>query len=437
MSLLLEYLKTFSSPNQHCVYDNKFYTKGQLIIDCELLTDNLFSDSEKNIYALFLPRSYIFIVSVLASLNSEHVFLPLDNEQPYQRTLEILLDSKAKYIIALKDEPTLFDGYTIKLTLSLNGEQINLWQKKEPNIVNIDNEAAYLIYSSGSTGKPKGILLKEKGVFEVIKEQIVITKITSHDKFAWCLNTAFDASLSDIFVSLISGATLFVFPYKLNQIKLFVQFFNEYNITYSDLPPSLLKILKPHALPSLKGIIFGGEVCPEEILKKWSVQSLLINAYGPTETTICSSMSIYSSNWTEGEIGVPLKGVEYFIQNDSGIHPILIGNKELTIEGMLLIAGEHLAINYYYNDFLNKKHFIYINEQRFYKTFDLVRFEQGKIIYLGREDRQMKVNGILICPEEIENYLYNHNYEVVVGLNKEKKLSLWYTDRHGLEKIKS
>jgi non-ribosomal peptide synthetase component F len=437
MSLLLNYIKRLTTPNETVLFDEIAYSKEQLLIDCEVLSQDFFYDNDKNIYAIYLPRSYAFIVSILASLNSKHIFLPLDVEQPYGRTQDILIDSNAKYIVSFKDEHFNPEGYSISKTILLKNCEIYLWEKNHHNLNVIDSEAAYLIYSSGSTGKPKGILLKEKGVLEVILEQIKITQITSCDNFAWCLNPSFDASLSDIFVSLLSGATLFTYPYKLSQIKQLILFFNEHKITYSDLPPSLLKIIEPKNMQFLKTIIFGGEVCPSETLNKWSAQCLLVNAYGPTETTICSSMSIYSSNWHEGEIGHPLKGVDYYLQTQEGIVPIEDFYYHDEKEGMLLIAGEHLAIGYYNNEQLNQKHFIQLNGKSLYKTFDLIRLKEDKIIYLGRSDRQIKVNGVLICPEEIENYLFNQGYEVVVGLNQNKKLSLWYTNKNALEQIKA
>lgn len=435
MSLLFNYIKTLTVPNEIILVDTVEYSKEQLLIDCQIIAEDFFYDKNKNIYAIYLPRSYAFVISILASLNTQHVFLPLDNEQSYERTQDILNDSNAKYIISLNNIDFSEAGYMKKLNITLKEYELVLWEKLSFHQNFIDSEAAYLIYSSGSTGKPKGILLKEKGILEVILEQINIIKITQNDKFAWCLNPSFDASLSDIFVSLLSGATLHIYPYKLNQIKKVIQFFNTYKITYSDLPPSLLKVLNPDNFFDLKGVIFGGEVCPIETLKKWNSQCLLINAYGPTETTICSSMSIHSNSWNEGEIGVPLKGVYYWIENDEGVSPIL--NDESSKEGMLLISGEHLAISYYNNQFLNEKHFFIYNNTRFYRTFDLVRQQKDKIIYLGRADRQLKVNGVLICPEEIENFLFNKGYEVVVGLDKEKKLNLWYTDKTSLERIKN
>lgn len=436
MSLLLNYIKQNIESNDKMIFDSQFYSKAQLLEDCYLISNKFFYEENKNIYALYLPRSYAFIVSILGCLNTKHIFLPLDSEQPNERTEDILKDSNAKYFISLKNQNFLPKNYSIKSIIQIGQDEICLWEKNEHTLIPIESEAAYLIYSSGSTGKPKGILLKEKGVIEVILEQIQITQISSSDHFAWCLNPSFDASLSDIFVSLLSGATLFIYPDKLSQIKKLIHYFNQHQITYSDLPPSLLKVLAPENIHYLKTIIFGGEVCPIETLKKWHTQCLLVNAYGPTETTICSSMSIYSNDWQEGEIGKPLKGVEYYLEKEDGI--IAIDNIFYPIEkeGMLLISGEHLAMGYYQNDILNQKHFFNLNGKIFYKTFDLIRLKNDKLIYLGRSDRQIKINGVLICPEEIENYLFNQGYEGVVGLNKNKKLCLWYT--HGvLEEIQT
>lgn len=167
-------------------------------------------------------------------------------------------------------------------------------------------------------------------------------------------------------------------------------------ITHVDLPPALLPYLDEQTVPEcLSTIIIGGEVCSPAVIRRWAAKLQIINVYGPTEATICTSMTLCDEHWDRAWIGDPLPGVVYRVCNADGI--------ELTTgsPGELRISGEAVALGYPWLPELSAKRFV--DDGRTFRTGDLVvRHENGRIEFLGRVDRQLKLRGLLICPEEVE-----------------------------------
>jgi len=266
------------------------------------------------------------------------------------------------------------------------------------------SDCDYIIFSSGSTGKPKKIMLSAAPVVEVVKSQARAIELAPGAHFLWLLNPAFDASLSDIYATLLSGAHLVVSDLRPSEIKKIAQTIAKHGITHCDVPPVVFSIwrkyqaLQPALFRSLQHIVFGGEKASESECVLLSRHFFLYNAYGPSETTICSSLYSLGRDLQSHDarrIGAPLPGVRYKVVNDE-----------------LHIGGEHCALGYD-DELLNHK-FYEENEAnasdqkgtkiiRWYKTGDKVSIdEQENYLYLGRLDRQFKHHGQLVCPEEIE-----------------------------------
>jgi acyl-coenzyme A synthetase/AMP-(fatty) acid ligase len=228
--------------------------------------------------------------------------------------------------------------------------------------------------------------LHDQGLVKVVKEQAKVLKIKKGSRVAWCLSPSFDASLSDIYSTLLSGACLCVYESDLTKIKTLLKFLNEGRVSHADLPPSLLSLIKPEDLPELKVVLFGGELANELAIKEWAEIKEIWNAYGPTEASICCAMRRVSDDWVCNEVGPLLPG---FIG--------IIGEG-----GDLWLAGEMLCIKYHQEE-LNESKFIFLDGVRYYKTGDLFQKIDGSWFYLGRKDRQFKWNGVLISPEEVES----------------------------------
>ncbi len=253
---------------------------------------------------------------------------------------------------------------------------------------------AYIIPSSGSTGQPKAIVVPHGSLVEVLTQQIEELDLDSSSQILDGLSLMFDARISDWGVALLCAGCLHFDPgLRLGDIEQLLSFLEQRKISYADLPPAVLAHCSPLRCPeSLKTILIGGEVASPGALEAWRKKVELWISYGPTEATICTSLHKYQGPLPYNPIGKPLRGVEYLID-----------------DGELLIHSCGLACEYLKNRELTEAKFISRQNKRWYRSGDSVRLEaDGNYAYLGRIDRQLKIEGQLVEPAEVERSLYLH-----------------------------
>lgn len=339
---------------------------------------------------IHLPKSIDLIATQLALNSKKMPFLTLEYGQT-SRLHQAISQVLPSHVFSCKNSELI----------------ISIYQKYKK----YDDDLAYIVFSSGSTGYPKEIHMKDAPVLSVVEQQANITSFDSNSTFLWLLNSAFDASLSDIYMTLLSGGHLVITDKKPNQIKSCFELIEKYNVTHTDIPPVVFSLWlkqmqkkKTH----LKHIVFGGELANENIVKQMLSYVRLYNAYGPTETTICSSMIEVDEDWSYQNVGKPLNGVLYKI-----------------IEDELHIGGEHCSLGYS-DPKLNNK-FYTENNTHWFQTGDIFKEENGNYFYQGRKDRQIKLNGQLICPEEIEYNAKKFGAENAQVILQQNKLHLYYS----------
>lgn len=263
------------------------------------------------------------------------------------------------------------------------------------------NDLAYLIFTSGSTGRPKGVLVTHRGIVSFLKAQISAFDLGSESRSLWYLSTSFDASVSDLGTAFLSGAAICIEPAeRLQPGNGLEQILADRAITYVDIPPSILRLLDPAALPpSLKTIVIGGEACALDVVRGFAAKVKLVNVYGPTESTVCTSLGQCGVDWSRPLIGLPLPGITYHLLDED------LNEIDGSEPGQLHIAGIGLARGYLNRPDLTEAKFIEHPRtgERLYRTGDLVtRTVDGQYQFLGRTDRQVKLRGMLVEPEEIE-----------------------------------
>lgn len=358
----------------------------------------LFKDKNKS-GLIYLEKNEYSIIFQLVLNATQNVFTSLDIATPKDRVNEIRSQLDSQWIISLDDFSE--EGYVVKY----ESEKFKIWERKSNKTYK--GKISHIYFSSGSTGKPKGIMLPAQPLVNVVKEQAQIIDMKENKKFAWLLSPSFDASLSDIYLTLLSGGQLHVCNFPQSKIKTVIKYFENNKITHSDISPSVLPLLNLNNL-YIESVIFGGEVANENIIKELAKSINMFNAYGPTENTICSSFKKVDQNWTCRNIGKPMKNVTFFLSD----------NNEL------LISGDNLCIGYM-DEILNQQKFLKKDNIRYYKTGDLVEYKNGEYFYLGRIDRQFKNNGVLISPEEIEQYAKKAGC-IDAKCQKEDKFVLYY-----------
>jgi acyl-CoA synthetase (AMP-forming)/AMP-acid ligase II/acyl carrier protein len=247
-------------------------------------------------------------------------------------------------------------------------------------------------------------------VVNVIEASIKKFAISRGSRVAQLASLNFDASVLEIFSTLLSGATLFLVD------SLVVmsgpelgRFLRENGITTMAIPPSLFDLVPAGDYPALRSIVVGGEACTAEIAARWSGGRLFFNAYAPTEATIYSTLMLCPEGSRKTPaLGRPIQNMQVYLLDHYG-QPAPAG-----VPGELHIGGVGVAPGYLNRRELTAEKFIPdpfsgSHGARLYKTGDLARFlPDGNLEFLGRTDHQVKIRGFRIELAEIETVLGEH-----------------------------
>ncbi len=357
----------------------------------------------ETLVALALPRSPDWVIGALAAWWAGAAFVPIDPAAPPQRRAFLLRDAAPAVVLTTEAHASLFADAGLPVLRSPPANSTTI--TREP-LALAPNQLAYRIYTSGSAGQPKGVDVEHRGLVPLLRAQIDAFDLRPGDRALWLLSPAFDASLSDVGTTLLSGAALFIEAEDdLRDPDRLVRLLHRRSITHVDIPPSLLRLLDPESMPTtLRTLIIGGEPCPVETVRAWARRFRLVNVYGPTEATICSSLCVCDADeWREPLVGQPTPGVRYFLLGED--------QQPLTGPGVgeLAIAGVGLARGYHRLPERTARQFIHCAGERLYRTGDRVRRRaDGEYVFLGRLDRQVKVNGQRVEPDEVEAVLLQH-----------------------------
>lgn len=373
---------------------------------------------------LFENKNINTIISILATLKVGASFILLYNGLPDERIKFILKDSRAKIIIT---EKTLYDKFDEITNIDIN--DISLENNMLVEVKNKADDVAYLIYTSGTTGKPKGTQQTHINLSNFINSfyNILDNNITNNDRFLSITNVSFDVSIAEIFTPLYYGATLYLYKdIAKSTIEELVIYLVNNKITFAYFPPAMLEEIADKLDTYKDRIYLNKMLVGVEPIKAATLEKFLnikkdihiINGYGPSETTICSTMYDFNNRKDKEDIvpiGKPLNNTKIFIMNkDLNLLPI-------GTVGEMYILGKGLGKEYKFNETLNHEKYININGERAFKTGDLGKWNKnGDILFCGRNDNQIKFRGYRIDLGEIENTLKSCNEvkNAVVILNK-------------------
>jgi amino acid adenylation domain-containing protein len=351
---------------------------------------------------------------VLGILKAGGAYVPLDPSYPQERLAYMLNDSGLKVLLTQeKLVASLPENQAKSICLDRDWEVIEKHSKQNGvNKVKSSN-LAYVIYTSGSTGKPKGVLNTHLGLCNLALFQRKGFQVKSDSRILQFASLSFDASVWEIFATLISGATLVLGTSDTLLLgQNLLQLLREQAVTHATIGPAALAVLPSEQLPSLEVLIVAGEAVSSEVVRKWSSGRRLFNAYGPTEATVCATIAQVQDANQKPPIGRPIANAKVYILDDY-LQPVPIG-----VPGELHIGGVGLARGYLNREELTNLKFI-ANPQkhiecsafgdRLYKTGDLARYlPDGNIEFIGRIDNQVKIRGYRIELGEIEALLSRH-----------------------------
>ena len=408
--------------------ENEFLTYQELNNRANQLAHYLQSLGVKadGLVGIFVERSLEMIIGILGILKAGGAYVPLDVNYPKERITYIFEDTQLSILLTqsqLLEQLPAFQGTTI----CLDQDWSSIAKQSTVNpIVEVDqHNLAYIIYTSGSTGKPKGVMIEHRSIVNYILTAIREYNFTSDDQILQFSSICFDASIEEIFGSLLSGATLVLRTEDmLRSSEDFWQYCQKWQLTVLGIPTAywhqLVSELTPTVLPilsNIKRIIVGGEAIQPAKVKQWhtitanySPLPQLFNGYGPTEATIVTTIYEFTSPIVNNvPIGRPLSNIQVYIL-DTFLQPVPVG-----VAGELHIGGAGLARGYLNRPELTQEKFIpdpfsNYSDSRLYKTGDLARYlPDGNIEYLGRIDNQVKIRGFRIELGEIETVLSQYS----------------------------
>lgn len=366
-----------------------------------------------------LERSLAMIVGILGILKAGGAYLPLDPNYPSERLNFMLEDTQVSVLLSQSDLVPRFQEWSYAkkcgnyqhlssvICLDKDWKIINQESQENPTSRVTSHNLAYLIYTSGSTGTPKGVLVQHLGLSNLWHTQVYTFKLNSCNRILQFASLSFDASIFEIIMALLTGSRLYLGTKECLSGHNLIKLLRDNAITHVTLPPSLLGVLPKAKLPALKTIIAAGESCSLDIIKPWSRERQIYNAYGLTEATVWSTIAQINDE-IELFIGRPIFNTQIYIL-DSYLQPLPIG-----IPGELYIGGDGLARGYLNQPQLTSQQFIanpfnHKAEARLYKSGDLATFKpDGNIRYLGRIDQQVKIRGFRVELGEIEALLKQH-----------------------------
>ncbi|NVN94784.1 MAG: amino acid adenylation domain-containing protein [Bacteroidetes bacterium] len=374
--------------------------------------------------AIMLPRTAYVYIAMLGVLKAGGAYIPLDPEIPGDRVNFVLEDSEALLLISsdeilnrIADELIDKKIFNIDKRESILGNlpktRVEITQLKSENL-------CYIIYTSGTSGKPKGVLLEHRNVITYIHSALEIYPIKSTDRALQGFSVSFDASVEEIWVPFSVGATIVVGTFDIMRSgSQFSSILNDLNISFLSCAPTLLSMVEDD-IPSLKILIFGGEVCPSDLAHRWCCEGRKVyNTYGPTEAAVIATYKVLESGQIV-TIGHPMPQYLVMLLNEQ-LDAVEVGE-----EGEIYIGGECVARGYLNRPDLTAEKFIETDKftdypLRFYKTGDVAKYNNtGEIIYLGRSDAQVKVRGFRVELSEIEGLILQCKGVKATAVNLDK-----------------
>ncbi|KFH62971.1 hypothetical protein MVEG_11009 [Podila verticillata NRRL 6337] len=400
------------------VFEGQSLTYGELNTRANRLAHNLVDRGVRpdSLVAICVERSVAMIVSILAVLKAGGAYVPLDPAYASDRLRDILDDAApAVLLVDNVGRKALGD----KRLSGIACVDPNVQERRQVDNPHIDglttSHLAYVIYTSGSTGKPKGVLVEHRGVIDVICSEVDMFQVDSSSRLLQFTSISFDNSVSEIFSAFKSGASLYLVQddVRMDRDRLW-NFMAANEITYISVTPTMLQGCEEMpVLESLRAVIVMGEAMPivlPRAVKTIAPNCTIVNAYGPTETTIGALAWKYSPclDAVIAPIGRPNPNTRIYILDAYG-RPVPLG-----AVGELYIGGVGVARGYLNRPDLTAERFVtdpFVEdpEARMYKTGDLVSYlPDGNVVYLGRNDHQVKIRGFRIELGEIEARLIEH-----------------------------
>ncbi|MFF8816158.1 amino acid adenylation domain-containing protein [Streptomyces pactum] len=362
--------------------------------------------------AVALPRSADLVATLLAVARTGAGYVPLDPEHPADRTAYILADAAPAVLVTDSSAaPADTAGGPVRLLLDDPDVRDRLAAPAAgagPAPHTAGAHPAYTIYTSGSTGRPKGVVVTRDNLANFVADMRERCALGPGDRLAAVTTVAFDIAALELYVPLVSGATVVLATRdEVRDIPRLADLLTRTGATVMQATPTLWQALaadRPDALAGLRALV-GGEALPAPLAARLTgLTAGVTNLYGPTETTVWSTAARLDGTGGTPAIGRPVTRTRVYVL-DAGLTPAPPG-----VAGDLYIAGDGVARGYVGRPGLTAERFVACPfggpGERMYRTGDVVRWTAGgDLEFVGRSDDQVKIRGFRIEPGEIEAVL--------------------------------
>ncbi|NOT87548.1 MAG: amino acid adenylation domain-containing protein [Lysobacter sp.] len=396
--------------------------------------------------AVCMARSPALIESVLAVLKAGGAFVPLDPAYPPDRLAYMLADARPVVVITDDACRTLMQSVlatteTAPVVIDRETDAAS-WAEQPaeaptPETTGLTAEhLAYVIYTSGSTGRPKGVMVTHRGLPNLQRVQGELFSVSPESRVLQFASFSFDACVFEWSMALSHGASLHLGAAgEVLAGETLAMLIAREGITHATLPPVVLSGLREDALDPVQVLVCAGEALPPMQVKRWGAGRRMFNAYGPTETTIWSTVHACDPQAAGATvpIGRAIDGHRIHLLGERG-RCVAAGEV-----GEIHIGGIGVARGYLHRPELTAERFVdspFVAGDRLYRTGDLARERpDGTLEYLGRNDFQVKVRGHRIELGEIEAALaacHGIGEAVVVAredAHGQKQLVAYFRDR--------
>jgi len=357
---------------------------------------------------LCLERSAEMLVAALAVLKAGGAYVPIDPQYPRERVMFMLEDSRAKVLITEESLiGSLFLSGVAVICLDRDRDSLSMQPVTEVSSNTQPENLAYVIYTSGSTGKPKGVEVTHRSVVNFLYSMQREPGISPQDRLLAVTTLSFDIAGLELYLPLAVGACVVIAPRAaLSDGAALTRLMEESEITMMQATPVTWRLLLDSGWQGKQGlrILCGGEALTRELANRLlATGSEVWNLYGPTETTIWSTIHRVDSRRGSVPIGKPIANTTVYVL-DQQKQPVPVG-----VSGELYIGGDGLARGYLRRPELTSERFVadpFRPGGKLYRTGDQVRWlRDGNLEYIARLDHQIKMRGFRIELGEIESVL--------------------------------